>query len=94
MSKTDDSKSFPSVKLILYTLLSYIYLYFVPKGPLLFPCHLPFIIICCVHIGYPRSAPISMESTICSLDLLRMLPTGSSQPASTLSFNFILYPSL
>ena len=55
MSKTDGSKSFPSVELILYTPFSYIYIILRAEGTTTLSTSFPFIIICRVHIGYPTS---------------------------------------
>jgi hypothetical protein len=94
MSKTNGSKSFPSAELILYTLLFYIYIILRAEGnstPSM-SSSVHYYMLCAYRLPYPRSAPISTESTTCSLDLLRMLPTGSLQPAST--FSFTLYYTL
>lgn len=94
MSKADGSKSFPLAELILYTLLSYIYIILCAEGTTLsMSSSVHFYMLCAYRLPYPRSVPIFTESAICSLDLLRMIVTHwLLTPASTFSFPFYVIP--
>jgi hypothetical protein len=76
MSKTDGSKSFSLAELILYTLFSYIYIILRAEGItiLSMSSSVHYYMLCAYWLPYPRSAPISTESTICSLDFYVCYP--------------------